>query len=170
MPTRAARPRARAGVHRRGPALQELVSPPEDLPVADQRRAMTRVEPRREPVEEAAPRHRRPVEDLEILPSRRPPRAPTGSPRRCSARLRLQPLDRPPDRPRVPRRGAARRHRARSVPQNGISAKRTVRKERPVTRKAERFEEVGLALGVGPGEEVQLRRRTPAEGAIITEF
>src|SRR5581483_11880393 len=34
----------------------------------------------------------------------------------------------------------------------------------------EGFEEIRLALGVGPGEDVELRRRAVGEGAIITEF
>src|SRR4030095_3064445 len=51
--------------------LEESVPPRENLTEADQCRDVIRVEPSREPVDEIAPRRRRSIDDLEVLPPER---------------------------------------------------------------------------------------------------
>src|SRR5262245_5116478 len=53
----------------RQPLLQELVSPDQDLTVADECRPVTGIQPGREAVEEVAPGHRRAVQDFQVLPA-----------------------------------------------------------------------------------------------------
>jgi hypothetical protein len=149
------------GVHRgrRHRSLEQMVTTIEHAPVAPDRRRVRREHLRGEPVEEAAARLRPSGQECEILPpkgDRARPWAPLAGDRPAPVLAGRDGAADLPDgigAPELPLHERARRVPAGEV--HGAAATERATHE----EETEAFEEVGLALSVGPGDYVERRRR-----------